>query len=1086
MSYSELILRDSADIVWPLDDISPTSSISAPINFFYKNQYSYSASINVNNTDILDVPMVFGGGKSLLFTASAVGLSIPALDRFSEIYQGKNSTLSFWIKINQFSPEEQPIMKKRGDNVTGVYLKDNNIIFRYGTSASYNETAGSLAEISEPHHIFIGFNPSSMYLSVDGIKQEILLQNFYSLPKDPSHSDNNYFDFYGPKTGNWSVDSIAIYPNIISSDLIKRHYVYGLGKSVGNDVFYARGGTLHNFSLIETNRLLDINWRYPEEWWFAEYKDLSLESKGLRSLNTESPTLFSFDNKIIKNNNSLSFATDEGRTLCSYIEVKTLFNKLESGSRPFFVKVKLDGTLPEQYLSQRIMTYGEIPDQENITFDLYNNAGNYQIKISSPRTTNSVYFDINNISASPDIYIGMKFLNSSLFYFSQTGSAVQTASFSYVDSEGYGIDPAVTFFPPKIDSIIRIGSSLRYDLSTTINYTPNDPYQFSGTFKKFFVGQEEDDSFNSFTDLDSYRKFRYGFYYDTYVNRFKVQTYGHGYFNVHGIEMGEYVDDTTKILGANVVDIGYPTSLSSSQVYIYATLMDYSGSVIYPKTEIDTLEYLPFINNINLDQYYLRFDIDIYSEDRIFYPATIEYFRFQTFKSNSGKVIIKDSAAEDYILYPSGSTVYLPELRSTPTIFLKDNSGIKVLESMADLSPSIVPEPLDPRSINNLVLWLDADKPQGLAYNKLDDDVRLINWVDNSEFLNHAISFTSSTAPIYRIQSLNIFKMNQLNGAEGNDLSNIETNSASVSSTFVGVVSGNSGIEVIPDGTDTDSYIYMSNTASISVFPNQQYTVVGTIKMNKPQTASALNQYARSIVVYTSSSAGSNLVTFVSASNTASIQSLSATFTTDSATYDAEVKFYNGSFSQEDPVYWDNLGLYLVSASPITSWQDPLSGNDSPTVKFNGKSMTLQSSASSIQPFSIYFSARSINDNVIVSSSPTNFSIYTSSGVLFVDAGVSASFTILNNNSNVVAVSVESGSATLYLNGNSYGPNPVGHNSISNVQLGRGVLNSQNSYFSGDISSVILYKESHSESVVKSISNLLYESFGTSVEILPE
>ena len=93
MSYSQLILKDYADIVWPLDDISPSSSISAPINFFYPSQSSYTACVNLSSTQIQSVPMINGGGSLLQFTGSAVGLSIPAIGRFSQLYKDKNKSI---------------------------------------------------------------------------------------------------------------------------------------------------------------------------------------------------------------------------------------------------------------------------------------------------------------------------------------------------------------------------------------------------------------------------------------------------------------------------------------------------------------------------------------------------------------------------------------------------------------------------------------------------------------------------------------------------------------------------------------------------------------------------------------------------------------------------------------------------------------------------------------------------------------------------------------------------------------------------------------------------------------------------------
>ena len=122
MSYSKLILRDSAEIIWPLDDINESSSISKPINFFTDNPFSYSASINTSNTNLMKSPIVFGGGTLLSFTSSGVGLSIPALGRFSELYENKDSTISFWFQLNEINNEESPIFKKRGHENIGLFI----------------------------------------------------------------------------------------------------------------------------------------------------------------------------------------------------------------------------------------------------------------------------------------------------------------------------------------------------------------------------------------------------------------------------------------------------------------------------------------------------------------------------------------------------------------------------------------------------------------------------------------------------------------------------------------------------------------------------------------------------------------------------------------------------------------------------------------------------------------------------------------------------------------------------------------------------------------------------------------------------
>ncbi len=983
MSYSKIILQDSANIVWPLDDISTSSSVSKAINFFSQESFAFSASINAENTNVISNPVVFGGGKALSFTSSAVGLSIPAMGLLSELYQNKNSCIEFWFQTDSLSSNEQVIFKKRNHDNIGLYIKDNYLIFKYGTSASFAEVSADIVNLNDPNHIIIGRSPSSLVIIVNGNFYFSENINYASLDEDPSHAQNDYFDFYGPKQNTWTVDSIAYYSNILSTNDAKRHYVYGLGKNIGEDIFYHRGGTFYNLSTIDTEKNLKINWDYPLEWQKTTINNLILADDSIKTRFFSDPEFYSYDTNINTASNSIVFRSDLGSTaVAAYIDIKNLVDKMDSGDYPVFVKVKLDGELPREGASQRIFTYGISPDRDVAAFDLYNNSGSYKILISASDYTTS--FNVSNAIDKPDIYLGMQFLNKSLFYFAQSGSSIQTASFNYYDNDGFGLDPLITYFPPQSNSVFRIGSKLTYSKN---NFTidSKDVNQFSGTFKKLFIHEKTFSSSVNFTYLDSYSNSRYAISYDSNLKRFKTYSYGDLTFNIHAIDMGQFINDNTQMLGANVINFGYPDIQSSSQVQLYVTQLNYSGSVVYPKTLLSQNNYLDFINNTNISGTYLKFDVEVRAEDTSYYPPKIKYFNMETYKSINNTTVLRSDSGSEYVLYPSSSIVYLPEIKRTPTIFMSNESGIKVNQTIIDFTENIAPKPLDPRTLPGLVAWYDSRFINGLNATNPQDDSKISIWRDLSGNNYHAVQSVSASAPVFRSQSLNILTNNQGNGGESGDVTNIIGVNCSSSPSPDGAISGFRGIQLTPNGSSVNSYLELGrNTASFTVLPYQSYSIVGSLKILKPQSASYLHQNARSLSVYLDSGSGLALTaSTVSASNIAGTYNFYKEFTAPATVNNVSIRLYNGSFSNSDIVYWDNIALYpKQSGSYISSWQIPLtSNNDMPTVRFNTNStIEYSSSANLFSSFTSYRVSR-----IFQNGSSATFSVNVSSGSFSMD-----------------------------------------------------------------------------------------------------
>jgi hypothetical protein len=248
--------------------------------------------------------------------------------------------------------------------------------------------------------------------------------------------------------------------------------------------------------------------------------------------------------------------------------------------------------------------------------------------------------------------------------------------------------------------------------------------------------------------------------------------------------------------------------------------------------------------------------------------------------------------------------------------------------------------------------------------------------------------------------------------------------------------------------------------------------------MLKPQTASALHQNARKIIIYTLNGVTQTLsASSIAATNSPGTYSLSAVFTTTASTTGAKILFYNGSYDLDDIVYWDNMGLYPITASSSQyQWVQPLTLNDRQTIKFDGRMTYLQSSASISQPYTLYVVGRTFNNSVILGNSSSAL-LYSKDGYYYFNSGSAAQMNTTNKEFNIYTAVVDSGSATFYFNGQNIAKKYVGYDSIYSLQIGRGtILGGDTTYLSGDISSILLFNDVHNNQTRLKVESWLDES----------
>ena len=684
MSYSRLILKDGADVVWGLDDLkSETASLSNPTTFLDNSASYYTASINASATNLIQTPIIFGGQTSLeLISSINPCISIPALNLFSELYSKNNYSIEFWFKINKIPENEITILKKRNSTNIGLFLRDNYLIYRYGNSSSFIETSYGLAELDEPTHVVMNYYKDNIELIINGVSSSKLEGVFETTDPDINHSINNYIDFYGSSAISIIIDSIAIYPNTLQSNVCKRHYVYGLGKYVDESIFTNMGGLYFNIANDRTQKSYYQYWDTQDKWNELSYNNLILTSEGIRPVFYQLPTLGTLDNNITKVSNQIRFSSTASTT-GTYIDINNFSSIFNEDNNTFFAKFKLDGVPPVSGSYQTLISLGINPLKEVLNFNLRNISGSYYLQAYHVSTASTVSFYVESITSSPTVYLGMKFDNQTTVYYAASSGNIQSGSFTTYSGSAYGVDILSSYMPLQDNSALRIGS--RYSFNTMITAS-SDANQFLGTFNSLlFVDNRFTGS--AYASIDSFNQYTYKTYFDTNDNRFKIGSFGTASFIIAGSKLTNTDFSGSANINSNRFEFGYPESVSGSQVQIFISMYDYNGNVVRAKEKIQKINQFEWLNLTNIYDKYIRFDIEMLSKDISYYPPIIKYFKGETYSNSSSYVDIL-GYTRSYIRIKNGASAqaYIPEIIQTPSVFLTDTSGIRSNKNDIDIN----------------------------------------------------------------------------------------------------------------------------------------------------------------------------------------------------------------------------------------------------------------------------------------------------------------------------------------------------------------------------------------------------------------
>jgi hypothetical protein len=290
MSYSGLILKDSPQAVWELEEESGLLVLSDTFSGPDYHGTYYKDSGNVEKFVRTGVPITYGGkvcisnNQSADYTSDRRMFSIPSLKNLSSSKKFKAFSLEFWMNLdnnevlNINSPlnkiGETKIVGWSGSSNSGIYLRDMDyLLFRVGdTGFRVFESAVHVQSFNTPLHVVASYDGESIEIIVNGMKgkKEYITENVFGGQQTrtidflfPSPINNNSGTIPFNKI---SYDTIAIYPYAMDTSTCNRHYVYGLGYRITKNRISNLAGVSYGTDMQKTSPLKQLNYMSSGTW----------------------------------------------------------------------------------------------------------------------------------------------------------------------------------------------------------------------------------------------------------------------------------------------------------------------------------------------------------------------------------------------------------------------------------------------------------------------------------------------------------------------------------------------------------------------------------------------------------------------------------------------------------------------------------------------------------------------------------------------------------------------------------------------------------------------------------------------------
>ena len=705
MSYSAFIFVDSPECIWSLEEQSGTDVL--PDNFV--TDPLYNGVYNTSKISRSSVPITIDGKTSIYNSPTATPgdtlFTIPSIDIFGAAKTTTPYTLEFWMNLGideTTLPDaisgrmgESKIVGFTGSTETGLYIRDlDYLVFKLGdTGKTIYESSVHVPDFNTPLHIAMIYYTDSIQIIVNGIEGS--RQIFFDNPLGSYEQRNIEFKFPSKISAdavNFSrinYDTIAIYRHSLDSSILKRHYVYGLGKDVPGVLIKSLAGTQYGVNLQKT-----------------------LPQKQIRYFNRASWT-----SNVIFNNLSINDYTVSTKKFNA-----PNFSIFRSGYSPTekdMINSSNEIVFPENYFS-----YVEIPNYEGITGGSTKKV-EAKLSIGVSHNNTSVEQTLMHVSSrtNPSKYISFRMVNRVISFY--TSNAPTTALFTYtVPGTGaasfilsYYVDGGTIYAKilgsstsasesisanqlfPMQDAYIRFGSEPAF-FGTQIpaNILPSDVKRFDGSLLQVDIYDSNQATANFSSYPTRQQSSMYQMYVDGKIKKHCIATSGTFSFNISLLDLATYSN-----LGVlcNSVDLAIKSIVGSAATKIKYSLVRISNgveTVIESNKDLRNI-HLPKVNSAyKVEELMYKVTGTLHSSDTNNYPGVLDYILIQSYptKLDSTKSYLEvssDNAGEN-IRYYSGQTSsvnnpfkYMPEIDQTTDMHRSFYTGFPVGTIESGVSP---------------------------------------------------------------------------------------------------------------------------------------------------------------------------------------------------------------------------------------------------------------------------------------------------------------------------------------------------------------------------------------------------------------
>lgn len=702
MSYSSLILTDSPECVWSLDESSGT--VVNP--FKYVVDSAYEGSYNSGKYLVSRVPIVYDGKTSIInngdFTGSAnyssdnVMFSIPSLGKFSSATRGKSYTLEFWMNLD-FDPTalsagassrlgESKIVGLTGATTSGLYIRDlDYLVFKIGdTGYKMSESSFHVNSFNNPLHIMVVYTPYSIQLFVNGSPGTLgnINENIFGDEEERTiqflfpnriSSGSSYFK-------NISYDCVAIYPQQLNDIVGKRHYVYGLGYGVPGYTIKSIGGIQYQSNLQLTTPLRQINYLNNNTWSSRTILDnLQYTDNNLSTVNYNNQKLYISSSDTSKGEKDMisSSGIVFPENCYSYLEVDSYESITGGDTKKIEAKFTLTGSHASTGEQQLLYVGSKSITGKYISFTIINRT--IYVKYKTVTGTETSLFNYTLSTGSNTFFIS--FAKDS----GDTNIRIVDSS-----SSGSGTIEDSTIFPMQ-DSYLRFGSApIFFGESVPLNYAVTAVSRFDGVLEQVDISNSSLPT----SVWSNYPSKKVSSLYQLYSNpetkKMCVATSGTFSLTLSLIDLIGLEYFNTTISG---IKLAPKVEIGSASAEITYDLKSIVGSTTTTHENDENIRSLKFPNGITstIKAEELQYAITgtLRSSDTFSSPGILDYFRIYTYpvlvESSRNYIEINDENPGPNPQYFSGYSsstnhpfVNLPEIEKTSDLHRSFRTGILV------------------------------------------------------------------------------------------------------------------------------------------------------------------------------------------------------------------------------------------------------------------------------------------------------------------------------------------------------------------------------------------------------------------------